>query len=193
MSRQSEFLLRVEDAEGGVREAFSPLPGTPVLSPATAFVVTDMLQAVIREGTGRRARGLDHPAAGKTGTTNDNRDAWFLGFTPELVAGVWVGYDDGRTLGKLETGGRAAAPIWLAFMREATRGRPPVAFPVPEGVEFARIDAATGHLAGPLSEKTFTAAFLRDTVPAALEPEEASPTKSRPLDPSDPGSLDALR
>ena len=187
------FVLRVDDPASGAADEPAAPTGLPVLSPATAFVITDMMQAVIREGTGRRARGLQHPAAGKTGTTNDNRDSWFLGFTPELVTGVWVGFDDGRTLGKRETGGSAAAPIWLEFMQAATAGRPSVSFAVPEGVEFARIDAATGHLAGARAEKTFTASFLRGTVPPALEPAEVSPSTSRRLDPSDPSALDALR
>jgi penicillin-binding protein 1A len=187
------FVLQIEDPSADAAAEPAPPAGQTVLSPATAFVMVDMMQAVIREGTGRRARGLKHPAAGKTGTTNDNRDAWFLGFTPSLVTGVWVGYDDGRTLGKRETGGIAAAPIWLQFMQAATRDRPPLSFPLPEGVEFARIDAATGHLAGARSEKTFTAAFLRGTVPQALEPEELSPATSRRLDPNDPSALDALR
>ncbi|MBE0617337.1 MAG: penicillin-binding protein, partial [Proteobacteria bacterium] len=146
-----------------------------------------------QEGTGRRARGLGRPAAGKTGTTNDNRDAWFLGFTPDLVTAVWSGYDDGRSLGKGETGGRAAAPVWLEFMRTAVAGRPVADFPVPEGVEFARVDAETGYLAGPATQKSFTAAFLRGTAPGPAPLGELSSTHSAPLDPKDPGALDALR
>ncbi len=190
--RRPIFVLRIEDRDGEVLEEYGPSPGVQVLEPETAFILTHMMEAVIREGTGRRARGLDHPAAGKTGTTNNNRDAWFLGFTPQIVTGVWVGYDDGRTLGRRETGGRAAAPIWLDFMKTAVRNRPLEQFTIPDGVEFARIDAETGLLAGPNSEQTFTAAFLRGSTP---EPEkrELVPATARPLDPMDPGSMDALR
>ncbi|GAB4281020.1 MAG: PBP1A family penicillin-binding protein [Deferrisomatales bacterium] len=193
--REPTFLLRVEDRDGRVLEAFAPEEGTRALSPQTAYVLTHMMQAVIREGTGRRARGLHRPAAGKTGTTNDNRDAWFLGFTPERVAGVWVGYDDGRSLGRRETGGRVAAPIWLAFMKEAVASIPQADFPVPPGIEFARVDAETGRLAGPTSVKTFTAAFKKGTVPPPLDrpTTAATPASAPALDPRDPEALDALR
>jgi len=191
--RESAFVLRVEDRDGVPLEEFSPPPGAGVLRPEIAYVLTHMMQAVIQEGTGRRARGLDRPAAGKTGTTNENRDAWFLGFTPDLVAAVWIGYDDGRTLGRGETGGRAAAPVWLDFAREATTGRPVSDFPTPEGVEFARVDAHTGQLAGTATEKSFTAAFLRGTAPAPPAAGSLTPATALPLDSKDPGALDALR
>ncbi len=191
------FLLRVEDRDGKVLERFDPPgPGERVLTPEVAFVITDMMRAVVREGTGRRVRALGRPAAGKTGTTNEYRDAWFLGFTPDLLAGVWVGYDDGRSLGRRETGGRAAAPIWLRFMKETVRDRPARDFPVPEGVEFARVDAGTGGVAGPGSRRAFTAAFVRGTAPrpAPVAGWPGPPTDGAPtLDPRDPGALELLR
>ncbi len=190
------FLLRVEDRDGRVVAAFEPGAGTRTLDPAVAYVLTDMMRAVVRYGTGRRVAKLGRPAAGKTGTTNDNRDAWFIGFTPDLVTAVWVGYDDSRTLGRRETGGRAAAPIWLDFMKAAVQGRPAKPFAVPEGVEFARIDAQTGRLAGPDTTKTFTAAFVAGTAPARAPAEASAPRSTdRPLpyDPRDPGAMDALR
>ncbi|MHB8764418.1 MAG: penicillin-binding protein 1A [Deferrisomatales bacterium] len=190
------FVLRVEDRDGQVLEAFTPGEPQRAMGADTAYVLTHMLQAVITEGTGRRASGLGRPAAGKTGTTNDNRDTWFVGFTPDLVAGVWVGYDDGRSLGKGETGGRATAPVWLDFMTRAVQDRPAQEFQVPGGVEIARIDAATGALAGATSRETFTAAFLHGSVPAAALPGRADPERpasAAPLDPRDPSSLDALR
>jgi penicillin-binding protein 1A len=191
--REAAFLLRVEDRDGAPLESFAPPEGERVLRPETAYVLTHMMQAVIQEGTGRRARGLGRPAAGKTGTTNDNRDAWFVGYTPDLVTAVWLGYDDSRSLGSGETGGRAAAPVWLDFMRVAVQGRPAAEFPVPEGVEFARVDAETGYLAGPRSSKSFTAAFLRGSSPGPAPRGELSPASSATLDPSDPQALDALR
>ena len=83
-------------------------------------------------------RALERPAAGKTGTTNDFHDAWFIGYTPEIVAGVWVGFDNQVSLGKRESGGRVAAPIWLAFMQQALQGQPVADFPIPPGIRFVR-------------------------------------------------------
>lgn len=191
--REPAFLLRTEDRDGGVLQEFRPGEGTAALRPETAYVLTHMMQAVIQEGTGREARGLGRPAAGKTGTTNENRDAWFLGFTPDLVAGVWVGYDDGRSLAKAETGGKAAAPIWLEFMRKAVAGRPPSDFPVPEGIEFARVDSATGRLAGSGSGQSFTAAFLRGTAAGEPRAAQVTPASGAAFDPRDPSTLDLLR
>lgn len=191
--REPTFVLRVDDRDGSALEAFSLQKQAPVLRPETAYVLTHMMQAVIQEGTGRQASGLGRPAAGKTGTTNDNRDAWFLGYTPDLVTAVWIGYDDSRSLGRGETGGRAAAPVWLDFMRAAVKGRPAADFGVPEGVEFARVDAETGYLAGSFTAKGFTAAFVRGSVPPPAPAGEISPASSNPFDPSDPRSLDALR
>ena len=100
------------------------------MRPATAYVVTSMMETVVQHGTGRAALDLGRPVAGKTGTTNDTHDAWFIGFTPDLLAGVWVGFDSERSLGAKETGGHAAAPIWTAFMKQALGNRPAVDFRV---------------------------------------------------------------
>ncbi len=96
-----------------------------VISPETAYLVTNLMESVVRNGTGWRAKALGRPVAGKTGTTNDLKDAWFAGFVPQLVAVSWVGYDQERPLGHQETGSRAAAPAWVAFMKEAVKGMPP--------------------------------------------------------------------
>jgi penicillin-binding protein 1A len=106
-----------------------------VLNPRTAWIVTDMMREVVQRGTATAAKKLGRPAAGKTGTTNDSKDAWFVGFTPDLVTGVWVGFDADRTLGKA-TGGKLAAPIWTDFMERALEGRPIRKLPVPEGVDL---------------------------------------------------------
>jgi penicillin-binding protein 1A len=103
---------------------------------------------VVDYGTGVLARPLARPAAAKTGTAQDHRDAWFVGYTPELVAGVWVGFDDHGMLGPHETGAGAALPAWLAFMEASLHDRPIADFPPAENVEFVRIDRATGLLAG---------------------------------------------
>ncbi len=110
-----------------------------VLAPDTAYIMVDMLRAVIAEGTGRRARPLRKlaPIAGKTGTTNNYTDAWFIGFSPKVIAGVWVGRDDHSTLGEKESGSRASLPVWMDFMRVALKRFPGGEFPVPEGIHFA--------------------------------------------------------
>jgi penicillin-binding protein 1B len=131
----------------------------------TTFLTTNMMRSVINEGTAAAARGAGFTldAAGKTGTTNDLRDAWFVGFTPELLAVVWVGFDDNQPVGL--SGGQAALPIWTAFMNRALAGRASVAFAVPEGVEFAEIDADTGKLAGLHCPRAISEAFLTGTAP----------------------------
>jgi penicillin-binding protein 1A len=118
-----------------------------VISPETAYLVTNLMESVIRHGTGWRAKALRRPAAGKTGTTNDLKDAWFGGFVPQLVAVSWVGYDHARNLGKHETGSRAAAPAWVAFMKQAVKGMPPLNFHPPDDIVFRPIDPKTGLLA----------------------------------------------
>jgi len=172
------FIKRIVDRSGQVVEENQP-EGMQVISKETAYVMTDLLRAVIQEGTGWRIRALKRPAAGKTGTTNNLWDAWFMGFTPGLVTGVWVGYDDRRAMGKGETGSRAASPIWLAFMSEVLNDRPVVDFGVPEGVVFAKIDAKTGLLAGPHSKKTVFQAFKEGSEPKEYSPKPASPKSDR--------------
>ncbi|MGD8387834.1 MAG: PBP1A family penicillin-binding protein [Desulfobacteraceae bacterium] len=166
---------RVEDREGNVLEENQPHL-TRAISQQTAFVMTNLLQGVVREGTGWRIKALKRPAAGKTGTTNDLRDAWFMGFTPGLVTGVWVGYDDRIPMGRGETGSRAASPIWLQFMQSVLEGTPVKDFQVPQGVVFAKIDAKEGLLASAHSEKTVFQAYKEGSEPQKYVPE---PTKAK--------------
>ena len=168
------FIHRVVDRHGNVLEENAPA-GKKVVSRETAYVMSDLLKAAINEGTGWRSKALKKPAAGKTGTTNDLRDAWFIGYTPNLVTGVWVGYDDRKSMNQGETGSRAANPIWLYFMTEAVKDRPSEDFPVPEGVVLEKIDPKTGLLPGPHTEKTLTQAFK-----AGQEPKESSPVPQAP-------------
>ncbi|HKB13138.1 MAG TPA: PBP1A family penicillin-binding protein [Vicinamibacterales bacterium] len=137
----------------------------PVARPDTTFLVTNMMRSVLNEGTAAAARsmGFTLDAAGKTGTTNDLRDAWFAGFTPELLTVVWVGFDDNLPVGL--SGARAALPIWTQFMRTALAGRASVPFEVPDGITFMDIDADTGKLAGPRCPKVITEAFISGTEP----------------------------
>lgn len=118
-----------------------------VVSPVTAYQMTSMLQGVVLRGTGRRIAELNRPLAGKTGTTNDSFDTWFVGFSPDLAVGVFVGFDQPRTLGGRESGSTVAAPIFKDFMAEALEGEPSIPFRVPPGVQFVRIDASSGQLA----------------------------------------------
>lgn len=138
------FIKYVMDAKGRVIESAASAPDQ-VLSPQTTFLVTSMLQDVVQFGTGWRARTLGIPVAGKTGTSNDYKDAWFVGYTSHLVTAVWVGFDSFRSLGSQETGGRVAAPIWTSFMSAAVLDAEP--FLPPEGIVSYFIDPATGLLA----------------------------------------------
>ena len=127
-----------------------------------------MMRSVLNEGTAAsaRANGFALDAAGKTGTTNDLRDAWFVGFTPELLTVVWVGFDDNQPIGL--SGAQAALPIWTQFMKTALAGHANASFDVPEGITFADIDPDTGQLATPRCPKTFSEAFLSGTEPTEL-------------------------
>ena len=124
-----------------------------------------MMRSVLNEGTAASARaaGFTLDAAGKTGTTNDLRDAWFVGFTPELLTVVWVGFDDNQPVGL--SGAQAALPIWTQYMTRALAGHSSVPFDVPAGISFVDIDPDTGKLATPLCPKVFREAFLAGTEP----------------------------
>ena len=117
-----------------------------VISPQTAYLMTSLLESVVQEGTGWRAKALGRPVAGKTGTTDHFMDAWFIGYTPDVLTGVWVGFDDETGLGENETGNRAALPIWLNFMTRVLRGKAVRDFPIPEGLECLRVDPVTGEV-----------------------------------------------
>jgi penicillin-binding protein 1A len=168
------FVDRIEDQRGATLELNHPSLKESI-SKQTAFVMTDLLKAVIQEGTGWRSRALKRPAAGKTGTTNDLRDAWFVGYTPSLVTGVWVGYDDRRSMGQDETGSRAANPIWLYFMADALKNRPVEDFQAPEGVVVVKIDKKTGLLASHYSSTTALQAFKAGEEPTDFSPEPEAP------------------
>lgn len=137
---EPHFITKVMDANGRLLEEHRPKE-TPVrLSRPTSYVVLDLMRAVTDYGTGRKARALLRPNGGKTGTSTDYRDAWFIGFTPDVIAGVWVGRDDFSSIGHDATGGRVALPIWLDFMQNGHPQIPVRDFPVPEGIEFQYMD-----------------------------------------------------
>lgn len=141
------FIEFIEDPNG--QRVWTAAPrAEPVLEPAVAYQITSMLQDVITQGTGQRARSLQRDdLAGKTGTTNARRDTWFSGYNPELVATVWVGFDDNRSLGNRETGSSSALPIWMHFMRQALQGQADRPWNVPEDLTLTTLDADTGGLA----------------------------------------------
>jgi penicillin-binding protein 1A len=159
------FVLKIVDRDGKVlEEAFSER--RKVIEKDTAFIMTSLMESVVQHGTGQRIKALGRPAAGKTGTTNDMYDAWYIGYTPEYVTGVWVGFDSEAPLGKTETGAAAASPIWLEFMKQVLANEPVKAFQAPEGVVFAKIDAETGLLPVAESRKTIFECFKEGTVPS---------------------------
>ncbi|GBE04802.1 MAG TPA: PBP1A family penicillin-binding protein [Nitrospirae bacterium] len=163
----------VIDSDGNIIEN-NRSTGVEAIDPQIAYLTTSMLEDVVQYGTGRRARALKRPVAGKTGTTNEYKDAWFIGFTSGLAAGVWVGFDDMRQLGNKETGSRAAAPIWVSFMQDALAAISPFGtgegsaekepFHKPDGIVTAVIDPLTGLLATRDSEK-MVEVFKEGTVP----------------------------
>ncbi len=163
----------VTDASGKVLEYHEP-SAQQVLSPEVAYVVTSMLQDVIQRGTGVRARELGHSLAGKTGTTNDFTDAWFVGYTPNLVAGVWVGFDDRRTLGDREAGSTAALPIWMGFMGEVLKQIPQMNFPIPENVVFAKVNPKTGLMSQEEDQDAKVEIFVKGNEPSPSPPSRPS-------------------
>ncbi|MFN7825950.1 MAG: penicillin-binding protein 1A [Pseudobdellovibrionaceae bacterium] len=138
-----------------------------LIRPTTAYLITSLLKGVIedRSGTGGRARALGREVAGKTGTTNGYFDAWFIGYTAQIATGVWVGFDQEKTLGKGEVGGRSALPIWVDYMKAAHEELPQMTIPVPPGIVFANIDAETGGLASANTKNIIRQAFLEGTEP----------------------------
>ncbi|HEY1691949.1 MAG TPA: PBP1A family penicillin-binding protein [Polyangiaceae bacterium] len=163
-----------------------PLPELPpprrVLDPAEAYVTTSMLTSVIDHGTGARAKALGRPLAGKTGTSNGPKDTWFAGYSPDVAAVVWVGYDDGRPLGGAEQGAVTALPAWMDAMKVATEGKPRVDFPRPPGVTTVTIDKRTGELPFPDDADVMDEVFLAGTEPTA--------TAEPPSPPADAGVVE---
>lgn len=149
----------------------------PVISPAAAYIMTSMLKDVLLYGTGKslQAFSRERPAAGKTGTTDDCRDAWFIGYTPQLIAGVWAGYDIPRPMGQGFTGGTVCAPVWGRFMRAALSGNPIADFPRPDSVVSVRIDPATGCLAAPDCPEKQEEFYVAGTAPTVYCPRHGGP------------------
>ncbi|MBW1678180.1 MAG: penicillin-binding protein 1A [Deltaproteobacteria bacterium] len=170
------FITKILDRHGNLLEENQP-ESEKVIEKSTAYIITNLLQGVVQHGTGWRAKALNRPVAGKTGTTNDLHDAWFIGYTPRYVTGVWTGFDEEKPIGFDETGSRAASPIWLEFMQTILKDKPVQVFQVPDGVVFAKIDGETGLLAVPESKQTIFECFKEGTVPTEYTKKPGSITE----------------
>ena len=161
------LVLKVQSAWG--EELFRSEPETrEAISPQTAFIMATLMKDVVQYGTGWRAKELGRPVAGKTGTSNEERDAWFMGYTPYLLTGVWVGFDQLQPMGRLETGSRAASPIWVAYRRQVEEKFPYQDFEQPPGIVMVRIDAKNGLLAGPNTTEDLFLPFKEGTQPTEV-------------------------
>lgn len=163
------FITKVTDTDGTVLQETPPPAPVPVIPPETAYVITNLMQSVVSSGTGHRASVIGRPVAGKTGTTNGAKDAWFIGYIPQLVTGVWVGYDQERSLGSGGTGGQAAAPIWGDFMQRAIMSLPAEDFTAPENVSFVLINPRSGNLAKEGTAGAVMECFIKGTEPSSYD------------------------
>jgi penicillin-binding protein 1A len=181
----------VKDMNGEILEQhlFEP---RQAMTQENAYLTTNMLMDVIQSGTGRRAKKIGRPLAGKTGTTNGYNDAWFVGYAPNLATGVWVGFDTVRTLGRLESGAHAALPIWTEFMGQALRDLPVQTFTIPEGIQFAQVDTTTGDLPTKSSRHIITEVFRKGTEPAKAAAKKANPMEFFEFDRMNSGSSSQL-
>ncbi len=169
------IIKSIVDGGGTVLESYEPHP-EEAIDPTTAYLVTSLLESVVKEGTGKGALALGKPVAGKTGTTNNYVDAWFMGYAPSLVTGVWVGYDNPKaSLGDRETGARAALPIWISVMARALADKPAVEFTPTEDIVTVKIDPETGLLARDGAPNAIPDVFRRGT-----EPTQYADTKTGP-------------
>jgi penicillin-binding protein 1A len=162
---EPQLVTRIVGPDGKDVPLPEPAPARRVLDPAEAYVMTSMLTSVVDHGTAARAKSLGRPLAGKTGTSNGPKDTWFAGYSPDVAAVVWIGYDDGRTLGGAEQGAVTALPAWLELMKVATDGKPRVDFPRPPGVTTVSIDRRTGDLPFPDDADVMDEVFLAGTEP----------------------------
>ena len=170
-------------------QAEPDLPDTRerVADPGSAYQVVSMLEGAVQRGTGRRIRAVGKPLAGKTGTTNDSRDTWFIGFSPDLTVGVFVGFDSPRSLGRRETGSSVAAPVFRDFMESALKDRPATPFRIPPGIRLVRVDAATGLVARGPGRGVILEAFKPGTEPVSAEPVIGDGTAPAAENPATPG------
>ncbi len=175
------FIQKILDRNGNLLEENLPLflsemfnSTEQVISPQTAYLMTSLLESVVQNGTGWRAKALGRPVAAKTGTTDHFFDAWFIGYTPDLITGVWVGFDGEKPLGENETGARAASPIWVNFMSKVLKEREVKNFQIPEGIEFMKIDPKTGQMT--LGKDAILECFKEGTGPTGMVATRIAPS-----------------
>lgn len=175
-------LASVQDSSGRTLDQASIQP-RQVISRETAYLITNMMEDVIQRGTGVAAKNfIDRPVAGKTGTTNDFTDAWFIGATPNLVAGTWTGFDDRRPLGETGSGAHAALPIWTSFMKEALKQLPVMPFEIPDGVLFVKVDPTTALLSDSDGPQGTVELFTKGTEPTRAAGPNIDPVEFYKLD-----------
>jgi penicillin-binding protein 1A len=164
---EPRYILKIEDKDGNVLEQHETTSRKEVLNSQTAYIMVNLMTSVINNGTASAARraGFDRPAAGKTGTTDDFSDNWFIGYTPNITAGAWVGFDDKTSIGANQTGASNALPIWTSFMLAATQYYPYKDFEIPSGILFRDVDPETGQLATDRCPETIREVFTEKTVP----------------------------
>ncbi len=178
------FITTISDTAGQPIQEFT-IARKPVIPEENAYLITSMLESVVERGTGKSVHALGRPVAGKTGTSNDFHDAWFIGYTPEMLVGVWVGYDEKRPLGDKETGGHVAAPIWLEFMQQVLGDAPLRDFPLPKDIVFVYVNPRTGLRALP-GGPSILECFRRGSEPrvvtetASAEPKEERTARAAP-------------
>ena len=148
------------------------------ISSETAHIMTSLMQSVIQNGTATKIKSLKRPVAGKTGTTNNFVDAWFIGYTPELVTGVWVGNDKDKPLGRNETGSRAAIPIWLQFMQKVLANKPKINFPVSSNIQYIKVQSKSGKPAKYRDTSSSFELFSQDFLPEKEQPFPLQPQQS---------------
>ena len=174
------FITKITDKDGNILEENKPRRKR-VIEESTAYIVTSMLESVVKEGTGWRIKALRKTAAGKTGTTNDLFDAWFIGYTPHYITGVWTGFDAMKSLGAGETGSRSAAPIWLDFMKNSLKNSPDEPFKISKNIVYTKIDERTGLLPNSDSKKVRTECFKEGTAPVEYTKKQNVITKEEDL------------
>jgi penicillin-binding protein 1A len=168
-----KLVTRIVAPGGKVLPLPIPPPARRVLSADEAYLITSLLRGVVERGTAQRAKALGRPLAGKTGTTNLAKDTWFVGYSTDIAAAVWVGYDDALPLGWGEAGAATALPVWMSFMKVAGDGKPPTEFPRPSSIVTANVDPATGLLPYPGETDAVEEEFLDGTVPTEVSKPDA--------------------
>jgi penicillin-binding protein 1A len=175
-----KLVTRIVAPGGKVLALPVPPPARRVLSADEAYLITSLLRGVVERGTAQRARALGRPLAGKTGTTNLAKDTWFVGYSTDIAAAVWVGYDDALPLGWGEAGAATALPAWMSFMKVASDGKPPTEFPKPGSIVTANVDPATGLLPYPGEADAIEEEFLDGTVPTEISKPDAGADAGAP-------------